>query len=370
MTRHNLPEAYQEVEWIQSTWPQYMNLAYKPKDTTRIQFKYIYTNYSWNVFIWTMWNSDNDDWRFFRASNVTYFDMWNWRINWNYVTSTSEIYETEIWNYYVKNLKTWTNVLTWTTQWSYTKTYDIQLFYPNTDYWKIYYVKIYEWATLVRDFIPCYKKSDNVIGLYDLVGNQFYTNSWTGTFTKWPNIEKPIPKIVKLYNNWDEYFIKEWEDPQQVIIANVSLSTTTKIYDLNLTKKPSKFTIKYTSNHASWWSDQAIWIWTTTSYNVAFNCGDGSNFSYDRCWLLAYSWTELKIVQNKYQATWTWETILTFSQDEVSVKQWTWAVVVWTPTWAAKTVIDWIFNDYTNIWLLYYWTNSQLTSTVEITVDF
>ena len=35
-----------------------------------------------------------------------------------------------------------------------------------------------------RHFIPCYRKSDNVIGLYDLVEGTFYTNSGTGTFTK------------------------------------------------------------------------------------------------------------------------------------------------------------------------------------------
>ena len=34
------------------------------------------------------------------------------------------------------------------------------------------------------ELIPCYRKSDNVIGLYDMVGGTFYTNNGTGTFTK------------------------------------------------------------------------------------------------------------------------------------------------------------------------------------------
>ena len=34
------------------------------------------------------------------------------------------------------------------------------------------------------DLVPCYRKSDNEIGLYDLVNNQFYTNQGSGTFLK------------------------------------------------------------------------------------------------------------------------------------------------------------------------------------------
>ena len=37
-----------------------------------------------------------------------------------------------------------------------------------------------------RDFIPCYRKSDNVAGLYDLVNNTFYTNQGTGNFIVGP----------------------------------------------------------------------------------------------------------------------------------------------------------------------------------------
>ena len=48
---------------------------------------------------------------------------------------------------------------------------------------KIWACKMYYNGTLVRDFIPCYRNSDNEIGLYDLVNNVFYTNQGTGTFT-------------------------------------------------------------------------------------------------------------------------------------------------------------------------------------------
>lgn len=49
--------------------------------------------------------------------------------------------------------------------------------------YKLYTFKIYDNNTLVRDFIPCYRKSDNVLGLYDLINKVFYTNAGTGAFT-------------------------------------------------------------------------------------------------------------------------------------------------------------------------------------------
>lgn len=45
----------------------------------------------------------------------------------------------------------------------------------------------------MRNFIPCYRRSDNVIGLYDLVENKFYTNAGTGNFLKGPDVTLPNP---------------------------------------------------------------------------------------------------------------------------------------------------------------------------------
>lgn len=186
-----LPSAYQEVEWIESSGTQYISsLDYKPNNNTKIQLKYICTHYDWDILIW------KDNWRLFNFVGTsstyprwTYFDVSSsQRIIWLHTQSTSDIYEIEIWNFYIKNLATWTNVATWTTQWSYSTSDNIQLFSPNREYGRVYYIKIYEWTTIIRDFIPCYRKSDNIIWLYDIVGKQFYTNSWTWVFTKWPNV--------------------------------------------------------------------------------------------------------------------------------------------------------------------------------------
>ncbi|MGN1352218.1 MAG: hypothetical protein ACI4VE_05550 [Clostridia bacterium] len=48
---------------------------------------------------------------------------------------------------------------------------------------RIYDCKMFYNDVLVRNFIPCYRNSDNEVGMYDLVNDVFYTNQGTGTFT-------------------------------------------------------------------------------------------------------------------------------------------------------------------------------------------
>ena len=48
---------------------------------------------------------------------------------------------------------------------------------------KIYFLKMTENGMLVRDFIPVKRKSDGVIGMYDLVGRKFYTSPNGVAFT-------------------------------------------------------------------------------------------------------------------------------------------------------------------------------------------
>lgn len=68
---------------------------------------------------------------------------------------------------------------------------------------KIYYVKIINKSTgdAVRELIPCYRKSDMEVGLYDMVDDAFYVNSGTGTITQGPEIlpseEGKLPSAYK-----------------------------------------------------------------------------------------------------------------------------------------------------------------------------
>jgi len=48
---------------------------------------------------------------------------------------------------------------------------------------KVFSVRIKKSGVLIRDFVPVKRNSDNVLGMYDLVSGQFFTNAGTGTFT-------------------------------------------------------------------------------------------------------------------------------------------------------------------------------------------
>lgn len=47
---------------------------------------------------------------------------------------------------------------------------------------KMYYYKVMQGETVIQHFIPCYRKADNVAGMYDVVNGVFYTNAGTGNF--------------------------------------------------------------------------------------------------------------------------------------------------------------------------------------------
>ena len=80
--------------------------------------------------------------------------------------------------------------------WGYfTKSISIQLFGTNRSRLRRYYpyLKISSFMVFKNNIekinlIPCYRKSDNEPGLYDLVNDKFYTNNGTGTFIKGPDV--------------------------------------------------------------------------------------------------------------------------------------------------------------------------------------
>lgn len=80
---------------------------------------------------------------------------------------------------------------------------------------KLWRSKMYVSGVLVRDFIPCYRNSDNEVGLYDIVNNVFYTNQGTGAFTYGatvtvPNPDFEIPIEVVTGNNVVKHVGKNW----------------------------------------------------------------------------------------------------------------------------------------------------------------
>ena len=52
---------------------------------------------------------------------------------------------------------------------------------------RIYSMKFYDGNNVIREYIPCYRKSDNEVGMYEKYTRQFLTNQGSGSFTKGPD---------------------------------------------------------------------------------------------------------------------------------------------------------------------------------------
>lgn len=196
--------AYQQVEYIQSSWTQYIdtNLLINWDFTTEIKYAKT-TNVAWNTLIGTRDGSKSR----YLIRNQTDVSTLMFQRNYNN-TTTGSLEQYSNTSYYNNNIHTIRFnryvYIDWTLLKTFTASTTTGLFpnpllifginYDNpavTDFWyyKLYYMKIWDNNNnLVRDFIPCYKTSNNEIWLLDKVENKFYTNSWTWTFIKWPDV--------------------------------------------------------------------------------------------------------------------------------------------------------------------------------------
>lgn len=202
-----LPSIYQEVEYIESTWTQYIDSWVPWTNNYIAEAKFLFTGL-WGstddrYILWSAWN--------YPAYTVYISKQWIWGTSkWRMATDNTDGWW---WDIYANTLYTaraemltspyCTLYVNWNMQASYAYTnpyscgYNLWILgwiWPNWGFNMceayLYYLKIWQsdGTTLVRDFVPCYRKSDNVIWLYDLVGKQFYMNAWTWTFLKWPDV--------------------------------------------------------------------------------------------------------------------------------------------------------------------------------------
>ena len=66
---------------------------------------------------------------------------------------------------------------------------------------RVYACKISTGNTLVRDYVPVKKLSNNEYGMYDMVTKQFFGNSGTGAFTGGPAVKPTFIKFTNDYYN-------------------------------------------------------------------------------------------------------------------------------------------------------------------------
>lgn len=186
---------YQKVEYIQSSWSwnswQHINTSYIPTNNTKVEFKiWNRTQRTWQIF-WVArtratWGQCFsivfDAYTFNAVYNITH-QFNNWSIH------TWEL--SQSWLY-----RDWTKISTPSST-TFTATWPLAIFCINYQWgsWfvehssnRLYYFKIYENWIMVRNLTPARRKSDNVLWLADPISKTFLINSWTWSFTAWPDV--------------------------------------------------------------------------------------------------------------------------------------------------------------------------------------
>lgn len=188
-----LPSQYQEVEYIQSSGTQYIDSAVKGSSNLRVEMKAQMTaNSIVTPFLFGARNSGTVAsfcMFFYTSGGNAWFCDYQTSAN-RYKFDSSVVTKTGILEVDAnKNVWTVNGITKNFNAASFQSSHNLYLFAINNggtvaDWMpgKIFYCRLYDSGILVRDFVPCYRKSDKVAGFYDLVSGAFFGNAGTGSF--------------------------------------------------------------------------------------------------------------------------------------------------------------------------------------------
>lgn len=183
---------YSYLDYIQGSGTQYIKTDYVAKDNTTFEFKFesdtVSTNYETlfgsRTMIFERKESRTNAWQFTRGDYDTFSGKYSsigedWAQGQAYVVTIKGVDANNCEIYRDGTLKL-----------SFDRPlrdgYPITLFSTYSgdrkSTIKLYYFKIYEDGVLVKNYMPAKRVSDNVVGLYDSVNDEFLTNNGTGEF--------------------------------------------------------------------------------------------------------------------------------------------------------------------------------------------
>jgi hypothetical protein len=192
-----IPEEYTELEYIESTGTQYIDTGIIPNTTTRVVTKIAFPDIVDTVLCWGSRSSGT----YLSSLDQFYCGRIN-AVLWYYSATTQTVIHTDI------RPNVFYDIDVTNTRVTATATQSIYLFALNnlgtatTDSSsKIAKFEIYNNGVMVRNLVPVKRNSDNVLGMYDLVSGQFFTNQGTGSFVAGPAII-PTPTPDKPIDIW------------------------------------------------------------------------------------------------------------------------------------------------------------------------
>lgn len=183
-----LPSDYQEVEYLESTGTQYIDTGVKGKTGLKASGAIMLTASQTCIALGCY--SPQRCYMLNFNSNVPRYGYVDW------YTAIAAVTVNEKYNFEVSFEKSaqylklnGTTVISSANATIFTNNYNMFAFAYNDggsagDFAKcrFYSLNLYDNGTLIREFVPCYRKSNNVAGFYDLLNDAFYTNKGTGSF--------------------------------------------------------------------------------------------------------------------------------------------------------------------------------------------
>lgn len=209
-TTPKLPAGYTELEWLQSDGDSYINTGIYANTSTSTfhcgltpfliygtfgvfgsRTRQTAADQSCNVFIVS--GGLRLDWTYGAAAAPvpitanTYYDIECSRptctINGVQYTSATTVSSSQTYPFYIGNFANAENAP-----------------YATGFVGYIHFGKLYTGNSLVFNGIPCRRKSDNVLGMYDTITNTFFANSGAGTFTGGPEVIYPTTTTINFTN--------------------------------------------------------------------------------------------------------------------------------------------------------------------------
>ena len=183
-----LPAEYQEVEWIHGDGLAYLKTEIIPTVNSTMEAVLSASQQTNANFLGSREGNSGVDKAFLVASYSSAHKYGFMR--WGYGVQTIS-FDTDWHKFYLSPTAAKVDDVSFalSTPKSQTSTFSIHLFDDHGSVSALYislrYFKFWEDGILIADYVPCYRKSDGVIGMYDLVTNTFKSNANnTGTFTK------------------------------------------------------------------------------------------------------------------------------------------------------------------------------------------
>ena len=198
-----LPGEFQEVEYIESTGTQYIDTGIKCSQNMSCEIENNFNELSGTQLFGA-----------YSSPKRTHYGIVNDKVFMPSVensVTTEHIFYTNM-NYHTFFLSStvykYDNEIIANGMFEFTNGLNFYLFARNnnenvTNYCKSKMTKAKFWIDneLTKNFIPCYRNSDNKPGLYDLVNNEFYTNQGTGDFERGKDIDSGETINTIIINN-------------------------------------------------------------------------------------------------------------------------------------------------------------------------